>query len=356
MIILKIIGLFFWLLLVPVAIGTAPISFNQTMSKSFGGALVRGYIVLLALLEFVGIPIVLFMNEGAYMAFCIVFGAVLLLLATFGAYSNRKALLKISVSEKIKACINSIFKLGWEERLYLALVIVVVFAQMLMSLKYASYDADDFYYNSEALSAQAFGTLYRIDSSTGHNMPLDFRHAMALFPIFQSFIGTVTGLHVAVVSHTVMPLLLIPLSYVLIYLISVVLFPEKRELRLIFTLLIAIFRIFGNVSYFTAETFFLIRTWQGKALAGNFILPAVIYFYLKYYSEKAETKGALLLLALLVLASGSSSSLAVLLVCGLSALLSLLFFIMDKDFKKFLRFLIPLIPGVIYMLIYIVGR
>lgn len=364
MIILKIIGLFLWLFLVPLAIGMVPIRYNLISNSYFADRFIKGYFIMLALLELIGIPIVLLVNEGAYTLFCILFGITLLAFSAWGIYSNRAEIIGFSLKKAVNGLMKKILSKSWEERLYIALVLAIILLQVVMSFKYASYDADDFYYNSEALSAQAFGTLYRIDSSTGHNMPPDYRHALAMFPIFQSFISTVTGFHVAVISHTVMPVLLIPLSYLLIYVISKLLFPKRSDLGMIFVLLVAVFRIFGNVSYYTTETFFLIRTWQGKSLAGNFILPGVIFFFLLYYrgidskvdAERKIRAVSPLMLALITLASGSSSSLAVLLTCGMTALLSILFFTRNRDIKELFKLLATMIPGVIYILIYVVVR
>ena len=136
------------------------------------------------------------------------------------------------------------------------------------------------------LTAQQTDTLYRIDPNRGVSMPLDARHALALFPIWEAYVGTMCGIHATVMTHSVAPLLLIPLTYLIYYEIGRELFCNKKRLLPMFMVLMALWQMFGNVSIYTTETFFLTRTWQGKSFAGNFIIPAVFWIFLCLFREE----------------------------------------------------------------------
>ena len=86
-----------------------------------------------------------------------------------------------------------------------------------MAFTRASFDGDDAYYVVQALTAQQTDTLYRIDPNRGVSMPLDARHALALFPIWEAYVGTMCGIHATIMAHSVAPLLLIPLTYLIYY-------------------------------------------------------------------------------------------------------------------------------------------
>ena len=73
---------------------------------------------------------------------------------------------------------------SWEGRIFLVLFLLLVGFQLYMAFTRASFDGDDAYYVVQALTAQQTDTLYRIDPNRGVSMPLDARHALALFPIF----------------------------------------------------------------------------------------------------------------------------------------------------------------------------
>lgn len=357
MIILKVIGLIFFLIIMPSIVGLVP-QYYLKRKSNFEDILIYGYLFMLSILELVGIPIVVLTNEGGYRLFLMLFSLVLFAVGIWGIVLNRRYLKKYFRSNPIKKKVEAFLDDSLETKIYFGLIVIVVLLQLVMIFVFASMDADDFYYNAQALTAQQFGTMYRIDANTGRSTQLDIRHAMALFPMWQAYVSSMTGIHVAILAHKVIPLILIPLSYFLVYRISQILFPSKKELQMIFTFLMNIWRIFGFVSYFTTETFFLLRTWQGKSFAGNFIFPAILWIFLKIYGRKTKTKNTTkwyLLLSLAILASGSSSSLAVMLSCILTGILGLIFLIRTGNIRAFIYQLLSCLPGMVYVAIYIIA-
>lgn len=119
-----------------------------------------------------------------------------------------------------------------------------------------------------------------------------------------------------------------------------------------FLFLIALWQIFGNISLYTTETFFLTRTWQGKSFAGNVVIPAVIWIFLLLY-DSSKAAGLWILLAALNLAGGASSSLAVLLSCLMTAGFGFLFAVSKKSFGILVRSGLACISGGIYVLLYL---
>lgn len=349
MIILKILAAVISILAVSYMMGLLPVSLMKISSNKISNALLYGFIMLLALLEIVGIPIVLLMNYAGFSTFIIVFSVAIIIFCALGVFFGRKDIFKTSFLTSFKSY-------SLETKIYFLILIGCIAFQLVMGFILASMDADDFYYNTQALQAQDFDVLYRIDVNTGRSTILDIRHAMALFPILQAYISTVFDIHVAILAHKLMPVILIPLSYLLVFKISEKLFPEKKELQFLFTILINVWRVFGFVSYFTTETFFLLRTWQGKSVAGNFILPAIIYIFMLIHEYKDTVpKFYFVLLALLVVASGASSSLAVMLSVGLIILLAFIFAISDRKFKQALLEMACCIPGFLYILLYVIS-
>ena len=59
MIVLRILGLLFWLLLVPAGMGMLFFSLFKKEHRDLQTALIAGYILMFALLEVIGIPVVL---------------------------------------------------------------------------------------------------------------------------------------------------------------------------------------------------------------------------------------------------------------------------------------------------------
>ena len=388
MIILKILGLVFWLLVIPVGLGLlfrkAP-KREQLPEKlqTTGVMLLIGYLLLFALLEIVGIPMMLFSVYHGYSRMVILYAVLLVLGAGTGygfwIYRKKKAQKRSGAVEETNRF--QWFRKEpydtWEGRLLLILFLLLVGFQLYMAFTRASFDGDDAYYVVQALTAQQTDTLYRIDPNRGVSVPLDARHALALFPIWEAFVGTMCGIHATIMAHSVVPLLLIPLTYLIYYEIGRELFCNKKRLLPMFLALMALWQMFGNVSIYTTETFFLTRTWQGKSFAGNFIIPAVFWIFLCLFRESdRETRqkvdfsvevnserksrklprgnsGSLwMMLTLLNLAAGASSSLAVLLSCALTMGLGVLLTIRSRRFRNLIYAGLSCILGGAYVLLY----
>ena len=390
MIILKMIGLVFWLMVIPVGLG---LLFRKSPKREHlpkklqtaGVTLLIGYLLLFALLEIVGIPVMLLSVYHGYSRMVILYAALQILGAGAGygfwIYRGKKAR-KTNLSGALKETDNILWLRrapydSWEGRLLLVLFLLLVGFQLCMAFTRASFDGDDAYYVVQALTAQQTDTLYRIDPNRGVSMPLDARHALALFPIWEAFVGTMCGIHATVMAHSVAPLFLIPLTYLIYYEIGRELFCNKKSLLPMFMVLMALWQMFGNVSIYTTETFFLTRTWQGKSFAGNFIIPAVFWIFLCLFREEErenqqkldlgaeadaegknrkiqrENSGSLwILLTLLNLAAGASSSLAVLLSCALTMGLGMLLTIRSRRFRNLIYAGLSCVLGGIYVILY----
>lgn len=254
--------------------------------------------------------------------------------------------------------------MAWEERIEWLLFFVLVGFQLYRAAAYTSFDGDDAYYVVESLIAQQADVMYRILPYTGGSTGLDVRHVLAVFPMWVAFISVKSGIHATIVSHVVMPLVLIPLTYLVYYEIGNALFGKRsdgkqgRENLPVFMILMCMFQIFGNVSIYTNETFFLTRTWQGKAVAGSLVIPAFIWLFLLIFDgvkkDKRTDAGLWILLVCVNMTAGICSSIAVFIASILIAVTAFCLMLVERDFKVLLKIGAACIPNIIYMGIYVV--
>ena len=360
MIVLQIAGLILWLILIPFCMGLLPAMLMKKEDRTPGCIFVSGYLVMFALFELIGIPIAITVIYHSFSLLSNIFAAAALLLSALGVIAalkkNKKGDGLISVNrESLKAY-------GLEDKLYFLIFLLLVGFQLYMVFTRASFDGDDAYYGVQGLIAQQKDTLYRINPYTGRSAPLDTRHVMALIPVWEAFIGRMSGIHATIIAHSVAPLVLLPLTYLVYFQIGKKLFSGKKQGMLpVFMIIMALFQIFGNVSIYTNETFLLTRTWQGKSVAGNFMIPAVFWIFLCLFEQKDREEGDVkapdqkvfyLLLACLNLAAGISSSLAVLLCSLLTAGLGVLFALRKRKFSILVKVGLTCIPGALYVLTY----
>ncbi len=409
---LAVISLLFWLLVIPFCIGLIPANFIPAEKRSPGFVLLSGYFGMWALFEIAAVPMVLWVEYDNFK----LASAVFTLLALFGAavgicllYRNGKQgkpglvagnYRKNPDRQKGSGLAgeghkndNDVTMPGGRRKLFAAMAgklftgtgvewlifFVLLGFQLYMAVAYTSFDGDDAYYVVESLIAQEAGVMYRILPLTGGSTGLDVRHAMAVFPMWVAYISVRAGVHATIVSHVVMSLVLIPLTYLLFYEIGRILFIRMprtegrqegqdqppgtggnvfhRENLPIFMIIMAVFQIFGNVSIYTNETFFLTRTWQGKAVAGALVIPALVWVFLQIYDKGVKNRrtdaGIWILLVCVNMAAGVCSSIAVFLVCILIAVTTFCLALVERDWKILFKVGAACIPNVVYMAIYV---
>ena len=369
---LSIISLLFWLGIIPFCIGLIPANFISEDKRTPGFVLLAGYFVMWAAFEVVTIPAVLFVKydnfrvtSGIFMTASIMGAAVGLWLAIRRQRSQRAG---DKVSEHIR-------RISWAERVEWLLFFALLGFQLYKAAAYASFDGDDAYYVVESLIAQQADVMYRILPYTGRPTDVDIRHALAVFPMWVAYVAVKSDIHATIVSHLVMPLVLIPLSYLVYYEIGVLLFRKDREDSgadsvlykenlPAFMIVMCLFQIFGNVSIYTNETFFLTRTWQGKAMAGSLVIPALFWMFL-LICENAGRKsddgagttnrmnaGLWIVFVCVNMTAGICSSIAVFLICILMAVTALCLAVVERDWRVIVRMAAVCIPNVIYMAVY----
>lgn len=180
--------------------------------------------------------------------------------------------------------------LSLECRLFWLLALAVVAFQMYMAFFYASFDGDDSYYVVQSVLADQTGVLNRIRPYTGLSTDLDIRHALATLPLWEAYVARMTGIHAAIVAHSLLPLVLIPLTYLCYYEIGRKLLGAGSIRLPIFMVLVSILQIWGNISIYTNATFFLTRTWQGKSVLANLVLLVLIWLLLEIFDEPGSRR------------------------------------------------------------------
>lgn len=388
---LSIISLIFWLLIIPFCIGLIPANYISPYKRNPGVVILAGYFCMWAVFEVVTIPAVIWVKYNNFNVASDCFTVVSILCAIAGLvmwYRNTRndrpgLVFGVKKIDRTKNDINVTRQtkmklpaaMTWPERIEWLLFFALISFQLYKAVAYASFDGDDAYYVVESLLAQQADVMYRILPYTGRPTDLDVRHVLAVFPMWVAFVAEKSSIHATIVSHVVMPVVLIPLTYLVYFEIGKILFPmqalgeENRERKQerwsgrrenlpVFMILMCMFQIFGNVSIYTNETFFLTRTWQGKAVTGSLVIPAFFWLFLWIYDgikkEKRTDAGLWLLLVCVNMTAGICSSIAVFIVSILIAVTAFCLMLVERDFKVLLKIGATCIPNVIYMGIYVV--
>lgn len=365
---IQVTGLLFWLLAVPYCIGLIPGHFLSAKKRTTAVTFLAGYLLMWAVFEMITVPAVILIQYHNFSFVLRLFMITALLLSAAGlmlGYWRRKETYvwqkKPLLSDLRQERVSVETKAAW------GLFFAVLAFQLYMALTRASFDGDDAYYVVQSLMAQQNGAMYRNLPYTGRSSVLDVRHVLAVFPMWIAFVAVKADLHATIVSHTVMPLLLIPLGYLVYYEIAKALFGSHREKIPFFMIVMAMLQMFGNVSIYTNETFFLTRTWQGKSVAGNFVIPMLFLLLLWIFDreqkewrdwrepdEEGVDAGLWVMLVCLHVTAGMCSSIAVFLLVILLAIAAFCLMLTEWDIRIPFKLGLTCIPSAVYVVIYLI--
>jgi hypothetical protein len=232
----------------------------------------------------------------------------------------------------------------------ICVLLLLVPIVMSFVLQYA--DGDDSYYLALATQIESNGILSGVLPYTGGTSAIDARHAWAGGVTFTSYLARITGLHTAVVAHLLLPPFLMVIMYMIYWLIAKVLLKDKKEYISLFMITIVLMYIFGNVSIYTATTFMITRTWQGKAMFSNLIVPILILCFLmmKEYGGKPIYWVGVTIVGI---ASVFASTMGIFFTPVFVGLATFVIAIAYKKWKYLIGYIISMVPVLGYAVLYV---
>lgn len=251
-------------------------------------------------------------------------------------------------------CNNKMFSFG---------VVVITLITVVVVLLSYQFTLDAAYYVANVTTSVQTNSLNIYDPYTGDWQDhFEMRYFFATYPLQDAVMCYLTRVAALIQTKIIMATISIILSGMLYYMIGRELFGEKRKsifLMMFFAELINFFFI----SIYTSSNFLLTRTYEGKSILGNVILPGLLYLYIKVL--KAEKNGEkedkwwwlILLVSFGATVISNSSNMLV------PATLGILFFplaimqFVGKKTKKgvftIAKMFLCMLPGIILTLVYV---
>ncbi|MBQ7562569.1 MAG: hypothetical protein IJT16_01115 [Lachnospiraceae bacterium] len=147
-------------------------------------------------------------------------------------------------------------------------------------------DTDDARFVAEALEPIERNTMLAYNPVTGEydanevnekmpGMPVGemYKDMASPYPIFLGLLSDLFGLNPAIVAHTVLPALLIPLSYLSFYLAGVCILGEDKRRLGIYLLFLSVIHLFSFETTFAPGYTLLNVIWHGRSIAAMIVLP-----------------------------------------------------------------------------------
>lgn len=370
--IIKLVMLGIWMVLVPWGIGYFALGVGRKEKAATPGfSFCLGYILMWAFFQLIAVPVVLRAGkfrqvELIFEAICLTFaiaGALLFILQLKDGLWEKSTFRAKEVWRKVKSREGAAVVFLW------AVFLGSLLFQVAQAYRLAYADGDDAYYIPISTAANLGGGMYAVDSYTGAPTTLDMRHGLAPFPIWVSFIAAKCGVNAAVAAHSLIPLVLIPVTYVLYLEIGKLLCKSvvsEKEGKIqagwhvllpVFMIFVSLLQIWGNYSIYPASTFLLTRTRQGKAALGNVILPFLLLLLYKMAEEVKEQGRARMRNVLWMMAAMTAGCLCSTMagfLCGMLVMMTVfLLFILYRKLHIVWQGLLGCVPGIVYSLLYL---
>ena len=351
MVVLGILLLGIVLLAVPVIVGESFTNVDKSLKK-LPFAWISGQCILWAGFQLMCVPMILLEKEFSTVVW--MFSGYMMVLLAWSVFQmiRKKNKYPLRVLSGAKSTKDRLTVVLWG--LFWGLLVF----QLIMAVCMTYGDGDDAFYVAVSNITEESNLMYRKLPYTGMTTQLDARHGMAPFPIWIAYLAKISKLPTVSVAHVAVPLVLIPMTYAIFYLIGSKLFGKGRSQLPLFLVFTELLVLFGDYSFYTAENFMIARSRQGKAALGSIIIP-MLFLLLMMLMEKLQENKKIsfsfwLMLAAVLTAACLCSTLGALLVCMLAGVAGICGACCYRKWKFLIPMVVCCVPCVIYAGLYLV--
>lgn len=348
MVILNFLIFLFWMLILPVSMGLN-ITRLQNQEDAVNLSKVFFFGFFFELISFQLLAWIFTYLKGSLTVLTIIWLLIQVITVIMGvkSYLKKKSMIVRPEKEKLSSDKMSL--------MIFAVAVAIIVFQVVFVTTHVHDDLDDSWYVGTATTSYFTDTINQISPYTGEKMqyiPIDY--ILSPWSVFCAMIGKLSFCHPAIIMHTFIPIIFIPMSYVALALLAKYIFKQDFNKISWFVFFLAVFNMFGQYSIRSTSTFLLFRIWQGKAALCNIIIPLVIYFFMLMVEKRKREDAICLFLS--VTAGTLFSSMGVFLSPILLGALSLVDLIRQRKISNCIWAIVCIIPCIIQLGMYVVMR
>ena len=171
----------------------------------------------------------------------------------------------------------------------------IVLLQAVLLVIGVHYDDDDAFYVATATTAVDTDTIYRYSPFTGAEYShLPARYVLSPWSMLPAVLSRIFSVRPIIIFHTILPLIIIPLSYGVIWVLGRVIWrsdDHRSEKSWGFVIAVSFLQIFGAFSTWSVGMRLLIRPWQGKTVLASVVIPLLMAMFIyDWRSEKLSRR------------------------------------------------------------------
>lgn len=348
---LNILLILLYGVLMPFLVGKLWTRKNEEHAGTIAFPIVCGAVTMFALFEILAVPMILLKQPFhlLYQSWLICMWVIVIASAIW----NYKKII-----QTFQLTFEQLKKMKGKEWLVWSVAIFLILFQTWLLAGNMHTDTDDARFVAEAMEAYEKDTMLQYHPLTGeflgHPIGEMNKDISAPFPFFYTLLGKLFQLSPTIVAHVVLPILLIPLAYLVYYLIGRYLLKGNRLYTGLFLNLLSLVHLFAFESIYATGYTLLTIIWQGRSVLAMIILPFVWYL-LMYLTSDCEDKDArryYLLLCCAVIAACLTSSMSAILAPILTAAYMVVNVMKRRSVMPLFWMFLLWIPSIISFLLY----
>jgi len=244
----------------------------------------------------------------------------------------------------------------WLEKSIIGFALFAILVHTFIPVFFMHFDTDDARFVAEALEAYEKNTLLMYHPITGEYLggPIGemLKDVWSPYPIFIAILGKLFLLTPAVVAHSILPAIYIPLAYVAFYQVCSFFFKSDTKSTWIAVLLYAVVNTFSMETVYSFGWTLLTIVWQGRSMFYVVFLPVMWYLLIRFTSENEVRCQDCIIIVIVEIACCMASGTAIILSLLMTITYVFIIAIIKRNLKRATYLFISMVPIVIYFILY----
>lgn len=227
---------------------------------------------------------------GCFSALVYIYSALMAIATVVALVVDRKKI--VGHCKHVYSFTKRQLKSLWANKLsavYVLIFAVVLLIQCFFAYKYQinEWSYDDYDYVVSSQDTLSHDVLANTSIITGQQQVMLEKRAVSSWTTYIAYLARTSGFDVTTISHTILPVVLLLVAYLVYYYIASLLF-KGREDRWIFMDILAVSFMFGLYSHYSLTFRLLCTIWQGKAAFFAIAVPFLIAYFIQLYSASTR--------------------------------------------------------------------
>lgn len=233
-----------------------------------------GNVILLALYELLYIPVTFLLLP--FHVLCIIFGVCIVLMMGLTLATCKKELLS-----RLKKLLQHTKHLPFPAYVLFLLILIQICFYLFGANISGSAGDDDGYVVMSLNTITDDGIMVQNETDGSVQNPADrLKYSLSSWVHYISFLGKISGIHTTIIAHTFLPIILVPMAYMVYYILGYLFFHGNERKIFCFLIWMYIIMSFGAYSTYTVTFRLNITIWQGKGVMAAILLPFTLHFIL----------------------------------------------------------------------------